>query len=192
VHSDFSVELAAGDPTLELPWTSRDPNIRYLDLKHDPSLIEGIPEASDNEPLRDFLVALNSAGSAYETAKCDTWFSDQMDVEDEPFGAAAKFCCYVDMLFASHHLRFSFPKHEEFAKQIVKLLARAPEIPGSADFVIRRCHYHKGRTARGRVEEGFYFTLYCSGYGEDEAQARLSWSITLNLLQNALLQLGRV
>jgi hypothetical protein len=191
VQADFSVELAAGDPTLELPWSSADPAICYRDLKRDPAQIAHVPEATANPALRECLVALNLPATPFETAKCDTWVSDQMDVEDELFGAAVKFCSYVDLVIADENAQLSFERHEQFAKSFVKLLSRAPEIPAATDLVTRRCYYHAGRKGDGEVREGFYFTLYCSGYGDDEAHARRSWAIALNLLQNALLQLGR-
>jgi hypothetical protein len=190
VQADFSVELAAGDPTLELPWSSPDPAVVYFDVKHAPALLARVPEVAAEPSLREFLAALNSPASPFETAKCDSWPSDQMDVEDEPFGAVMKFCSYVDVV-PGQVARFSFDVIESFGRRFVKLLARAPEIPAVCDLVIRRCFYHEGRSPQGAIREGFYFTVYCCGYGDDEAHARRSWSIALNLLQNALLQLGR-
>ncbi len=188
MQADWSVELAPEDPTLELPWSSSDPAIRYFDLKRHPELISQVPESAAHPPLRDFLTALNAAASPFETAKCDGWPSDQMDVDDEAFGAAAKFCSYVDVV-PPEAARFSFPSLEEFARRFLKLLARAPEMPAACELVIRRCFYHE--IPDGDLREGFYFTLYCSGYGDDESQAQQSWAIALNLLQNALLQLAR-
>ena len=190
VQADFSVELAPGDPTLEMPWISRDPAIRYYDLKRNPRIISQLPEVAANPALREFLAALNAPASPFETAKCDSWSSDQMDVEDEPFGAATKFCSYVDVV-PEEEARFLFVSIEDFGRRFVKLLARAPEIPAACDLVIRRCFYHLGHSPEGEISEGFYFTLYCCGYGDDEAHAQRSWAIAMNLLQNALLQLGR-
>jgi hypothetical protein len=191
VQADFSVELAAGDPTLELPWSSPDASVRYHDLKRSPALLAAVPEAAGNPTLRACLGALNSSTSPFETAKCDTWASAQMDLEDESFGAAMKFCSYIDLVIAQPEAQFSFESHQQFAEGAVKLLARAPEIPASADLVLRRCYYHQDRAPEGAIHDGFYFTLYCSGYGDDEGHAQQSWAIALNLVQNALLQLGR-
>lgn len=190
MQAEFSVELAAGDPTLELPWHSPDPAVRYFDLKRDPGLLASVPEAAANPALRACLAALNASSSLFETAKCDAWLSTQMDVDDEPFGAPVKFCSYIDLLLVGPDSRFSFDFHEQFAGQAVKLLGRAPEIPASADLVIRRAYFHEQAAPDAAVRDGFYFTLYCSGYGDDEAHARRSWAIALDLVQNALLQLG--
>ncbi len=43
----------------------------------------------------------------------------------------------------------------------------------------------------GEVREGCYCTLYVSGYGNDEASARLNWGVGLKLMGNAIVQLSR-
>jgi len=53
---------------------------------------------------------------------------------------------------------------------------------------VRRCYY----AGDGDVEEGFYFTLYVSGYGNDEDGARQNWGVGLKLVGNAILQLSAV
>jgi hypothetical protein len=189
MQADFYVELAEGDPTLELPWRSADPAIRYFDLKIDPAQLATLPEARANAPLREFLSAINLR-TALLTAKCDTWISDQMDAEDDVFGAPWKFCSYVDLAIAGGDERFSFRRHERFARDLLQLLAKVPEIPAAAELVIRRCYFHEQEASGRAVRPGFYFTLYCSGYGDDEAHARKSWEIVLKLLENALLQLA--
>jgi hypothetical protein len=84
--------------------------------------------------------------------------------------------------------RLSFPDHEQFAKKLVELLRRAPDIPSAAEACVRRCFFDDS----GEVREGFYFTLYVSGYGCDEMAARKNWEVGLRLLGNALLQLSAV
>ena len=187
MQADFSVELGAGDPTLQLPWSSPDPAVQYYDLRAHPELLARLPEAAGNEPLAKFLAAVNSPQSLVQSAKCDTWSSRQMDVEDEVFGAACKYESYVDLAPLPDGLRDSFPEIEELGRKITRLLQRAPEIPAAADFAIRRCYYG---AALDSIREGFYFTFYLSGYGEDERQAREQWSIALHLVGNALLQLA--
>ncbi len=189
MQADFSVELGAGDPTLELPWKSADPRIQYYDLKSHPDLLAQIPEAQENEPLAEFLAAINSPQCLVETAKCDTWSSQQMDVEDEPFGAAVKYESYIDLVPASEGPRYSFPEIEDLGRKLARLLQRAPEIPAAAEFVVRRSYYH-GEGAAAALRQGFYLTFYLTGYGEDENQAQQRWSIALQLVANALLQLS--
>src|SRR3954466_14051498 len=81
VHTDFSVELGPDEPALELPWASPDGTQRYYDLKRRPELLLEIQEAHDNRELGEFLVTTNSAVSVLETAKCDTWLSDELAEE---------------------------------------------------------------------------------------------------------------
>lgn len=187
MQADFSVELGADDPTLQVPWSSPDPAVQYYDLRAHPELLARIPETADNEPLAKFLAAVNSSHSLVQSAKSDTWSTREMDVEDEIFGATCKYESYIDLAPLADGLRYSFAEIEDLARKVARLLRRAPEIPAAADFVIRRCYYG---AAPASIREGFYFTFYLSGYGKDEQQAREQWSIALHLVGNALLQLA--
>ena len=187
MQADFSVELAAGDPTLQVPWSSPDPGVQYYDLRSHPELLARIPEAAENEPLAKFLAAVNSAHSLLLSAKCDTWSSREIDADDEVFGAACKYESYIDLAPLADGPRYSFAEIEDLGRKIVLLLQRAPEIPAAAEFVVRRCYYG---AAPDSIREGFYFTFYLSGYGEDEQRAGERWSIALQLVGNALQQLA--
>jgi hypothetical protein len=189
VQADFSVELGADDPTLQMPWSSSDPRVQYYDLRSHPDLLSQIMEAQENDPLAEFLAAINSPRCLVQTAKCDTWSSRQMDVEDEIFGAACKYESYIDLVPVADGPRYSFPEIEDLGRKIARLLQRAPEIPAGAQFVVRRCYYC-GESSPGPGREGFYLTFYLSGYGEEEQQAQERWSIALQLAANALLQLS--
>jgi hypothetical protein len=190
VQADFAVELGADDETLELPWSAPG-GPRYLDLKRRPELLLEIEEARRHPELGEFLRAINSTLSLFQSAKCDTWSSTEINPEEEIFGAAWKFGSYVDLVFAAKSSRISFSEHEQRAKQLTVLLQRAPEIPSSAEFLIRRCFYHDGgEPQNGGVEEGFYITSYVFGYGDDEEQAKQRWMIGLKLLENAIRQLS--
>ena len=189
MQADFSVELGADDPTLQLPWSSSDPRIQYHDLRSHPDLLSQIVEAQENEALAEFLATINSPRCLLQTAKCDTWSSRQMDVEDEIFGAACKYESYIDLAPVGDGPRYSFAEIEDLGRKIARLLQRAPEIPAATEFVVRRCYY-RGEAAPDPGREGFYLTFYLSGYGEHEQQAQERWSIALQLAANALLQLS--
>ena len=152
MQADFSVELAAGDPTLQVPWSSPDPGVQYYDLRSHPELLARIPEAAENEPLAKFLAAVNSAHSLLLSAKCDTWSSREMDADDEVFGAACKYESYIDLAPLADGPRYSFAEIEDLGRKIVLLLQRAPEIPAAAEFVVRRCYYG---AAPDSIREGF-------------------------------------
>ena len=186
MQADFAVELGHDDETLAMPWAAPESGPRYYDLKRHPEFLPKLEEARRVTELGEFLAALNSPASILETAKCDAWSSDEMNTEDEIFGAAHKFGSYVDLLFSEETVRCSFADHERFAQRLVELLKKAPEIPAAAEFLIRRCHYHRD----GTVEEGFYITFYLFGYGEDELHARHRWAIVLKLIENAMKQVS--
>ncbi len=184
MQADFSVELGADDARLEFPWASPDGRLRYYDLKRQPDLLLYVEDALRERALGEFLAAVNSHNSCVQSAKCDAWFTTELDEEEALFKAAGKFASYVDLVFADDELRFSFPKHDDFARRLSELLKRVPEIPAAAEFIIRHCDYqHDPR-------EGFYLTFYCFGYGRDEQDARQRWAIALKLVENALLQLS--
>jgi hypothetical protein len=183
VEADFAVELGAEDETLEFPWAAPD-GPRYYDLKRRPELLPEIGEAQRVPELGEFLAVINSPVSRFETVKCDAWASTEISPEEAIFGAPCKFGSYVDLVFSAEPPRFSFPAHEQGGKQLALLLKRVPEIPASAEFLIRRCSYHE---AQG-VRDGFYITFYLFGYGDDEDAARLRWAIGLKLVENAIRQ----
>jgi hypothetical protein len=182
---DYAVEVGRDDDTLEIPWADPDGVRRYYNLKREPQALEKIEEALGMGELRDFLVAVNSPASIFETAKCDVWATDKIHPEEEIFGAPWKFGSYVDLVRTSPSARFSFEDHENLLKKLVALLQRVPESPASAEFLLRRCYYHQ----TAGVRDGFYVTFYLFGFGEDEAKARRQWEIALKLVRNALSKL---
>ena len=183
---DFAVELGPDDETLEIPWAAPDGRPRYYDLKRQPEAIEQIEEATKVPELRDFLVGVNSPKSVLESAKCDAWATTDIHPEEEIFEAPCKFGSYVDLLLSNQSARFSFEDHEALLKRLTELLNRVPEIPASAEFLLRRAYYHE----YGDHRPGFYVTFYLFGYGADEAKARQQWAVALKLVSNAMAQLS--
>ncbi len=186
MEADFSVELGADDPTLALPWSDPEGRFQYHDLRLHAEEIGKIEEAKTFPDLRGFLATVNAAPSNVQSAKCDAWFSEELNEEEEVFGAKCKFGSYVDLVFHQPAPQASFPIHEAFAARLADLLKRAPELPAATETVIRRAHFE----GTDGVREGFYFTVYVFGYGDDEEHARQSWGIALKLVGHALLQLS--
>ncbi len=192
MQADYAVELGADDEALEMPWSACEQGLQYYDLKRHPELLDEIQEAQQIPELRGFLAAINSAASSLETAKCEVWFSTEINPEEEIFAAPVKFGCYVDLLFSEERRRFSLPDHQNLARGVVDLLQSEPEIPAAGEFLIRRCYYldpiepAQDQTSR----DGFYITFYLFGYGSDEESARQRWAGGLRLAENALLQLA--
>jgi hypothetical protein len=194
MDATVSVEVGAEDAYLEVPWQAGD--LRYHDLKRHPELLLELPE-SHNREIGEFLAAMNSPLSMLETAKCDTWLSDQMEQQEAIYSAKWKFGSYVDVIFADPRARLGFAAHENFARRIAQLLRRAPDISAAAEFIVRRCHYARGAagdagspSGNADAAEGFYLTFYLFGYGDDEDEARRRWGIALKIIENALLQLS--
>ena len=187
VDADFAVELGADDETLEMPWAAGEDGPSHCDLKRRPELVAKLEEVDRVPELGEFLLAVNSPSSPFETAKCDAWSTTEMKPEEEIFQAGHKFGSYVDILFSGEPDAFSLPHYEQFANRLTQLLRKAPEIPASAEFLIRRCHHH----LETELRDGFYMTFYLFGFGQDEPQARQMWAIALKLVENAIRQASR-
>jgi hypothetical protein len=185
VEADFSVELASDDERLEVPWAAPDGSLQYFDLRAHPELITQIEEAQREPALTKFLTRLNAVDSMLQSAKCDTWLSNDISPEEEIFGLAQKYGCYIDLFFVDER-RFSFPAYEQLATHLTQLLKKAPGIPVAAELLIRRCHFHEAAD-----RDGFYVTSYVFGFGDDEQSARQQWQIGLQLLENAMRQCAR-
>ena len=186
MDADFSIELGADDPVLDFPWTDPAGKLTYVDLKRHPESIATIEEAQKFPELRECLRILNSPTSMVETAKCDAWAATELSPEEEIYHALHKFASYVDLVFSEIDARLSLSRHQQFVKKLVELLRRAPEIPSAAEVSVRRCFFSEGSA----VQDGFYLTLYVSGYGNDEARARQNWGVGLKLAGNAIAQLS--
>ena len=186
MDADFSIELGREDAALDFPWTDPAGKFAYVDLKRRPELMARIEEAEKCPELGEFLRAMNSARSMVETAKCDAWATTELSAEEEIYDATYKFASYVDVVFSKIDVRLSFSDHEQFARNLVELLRRAAEAPSSAEVCVRRCYFGE----EGGVREGFYCTLYVSGYGNDSASARQNWGGGLKLMENAIMQLS--
>jgi hypothetical protein len=196
MDADFSIELGREDPVLDFPWQDPAGKFTYVDLKLRPELVASIEEAGRYPELGEFLRVLNSARSMMETAKCDAWATSELSAEEEVYDALHKFSSYVDIVFSNINARLSslrqsssrqsLPAHEQFARKLVELLRQAPDTLSSVEVCVRRCYFGDGEGVR----EGFYCTLYVSGYGNDESSARQNWGVGLKLVGSAVVQLS--
>jgi len=216
MDADFSIELGREDAALDFPWTDPAGKFAHVDLKRRPELMARIKEAEKFPELGEFLRAMNSARSMVETAKCDAWATTELSAEEEIYDATHKFASYVDVVFSRIDVRLSSSResssrqsssrqsssrqsssrqslsrqslsdHEQFARNLVELLRQAPQAPSAVEVCVRRSYYRE----EGGVREGFYCTLYVSGYGNDGASARQNWGAGLKLMGNAIMQLS--
>jgi hypothetical protein len=187
MQADFAVECGAGDECLEMPWRTTEGSCAYVDVKRQPERLSEIEEVAQFPELGAFLRSMNSPRSSLETAKCDAWFTRELQPEEEIFGVGGKFGSYVDLLFVPGPRRADLGQHESFARSLTQLLARAPEMPASAEFLVRRCLFRATGEHTAEVD-GFYITVYVFGYADDEVEARRHWGIALDLVRNAILQ----
>jgi len=201
MDADFSIELGHEDAALDFPWSDPAGRFAYVNLKRNPELLAKIEEAQTFPELGAFLRTLNSPRSIVETAKCDAWPATDLTAEEEIYNASDKFASYVDAVFSGEEARLSLPAHEQFARKLVALLKRAPDMPSAAEICVRRCYFAKDGGAKdggakdggaqdGAVREGCYCTIYVSGYGNDPAIARQNWEVALKLVGSAVLQLS--
>src|SRR5277367_1698773 len=172
MDADFSIELGTEDPVLDLPWKDTAAKFFYVDLKRHPAWLWRIEETKEFPELGEFLKVVNSAISMLETAKCDAWATTELSAHEEIYDASHKFASYVDVVFSKADLHRSTPDHslsghEQFARNLVEILHRPPEIPSSAEVCVRRCYFAED----AGIREGFYCTLYVNGYGNDRASA---------------------
>ena len=188
MDADFSVELGADDPTLDFPWEAPGASLRFYSLKDHPEYLELIEEAQKFPPLHEFLKALNSDLSFFETAKCDVWVETELSESEDIYDGRLKYVSYVDLVCSGIQkpLRTDFRTHETFSSRTVELLSHAPVENVAVELVVRRCYFRDGSSP----ESGFYITLYLSAYGDDEDQALKRWGIALNVVQHALLQIS--
>ena len=182
MDADFSVELGRDDPVLDFPWTDPDGRLLFFDLKQHPELIATLEEVENFPELGEFLGTVNSERSALQSAKCDVWTTTELSAEEEIFHASNKLGSYVDLVFTDIEPRLAFAFHEHFARRLTELLRRAPEIPSSVEVCLRRCFFADA----GETAEGFYLTVYISGYGSDDKSARWNWGVALKLAENAI------
>ena len=179
------MELGPDDDVLEIPWTSPDGGLRYYDLRLHPELIDEIPEATANPTLKEFLAAINP-DSIFQSAKCDAWFSQELDPEEEMYGSC-KFGSYVDLFVPGQatdsDMRLSFEAHERLLKRLTRQLKDEPEILASAEFILRRCYFHQ----QSAKHESLYVTLYVFGYGADEIECRQNWRQAMEIVRRVLL-----
>ncbi len=168
---EFSVELGPDDPTLAVPWRSPDGTIAYVDLRSSPEAIDSLSEVRAFPELADFLRAFNR--HPYATAKCDAWFDTLMDVNDEPYAASLKCASYVDIFFPEAPLA-PFAEIESHARAFVRQVRNCQIDEARAELCLRRAYFASG--------EGFYWTLYLTGYGSTQEEARAAWAAALKLM----------
>jgi len=183
VDADWSVELGAEDPVVEVPWASPDGVLRFVDLRAHPEHIDGLEEAQRYPEMAEFLRAINRASSKLTSVKCDVWESTEIEAAEEIFGGSHKVGSYCDVVFREKALCKLFDAHESAVQEWAhRSLELGLDRPVSIEWVVRRSIVH----ACGEELAGFAITTYVFGYGPNAADARREWEQTLGLLADVM------
>lgn len=188
MEADWSVELAADSPALEIPWKSPDGKLQWLDLRADPSQIDMLPECREHPELAAFLRRVNAPDSPLDSAKCDVFGAEPTGEAESIFGTI-RYGGYVDLLFRS---TLDFARHEQFARAFTHALDELDSPNGIAELVIRRCWRHPQNLGASEEDAsgGLYFSFYLFGIGETEAEAREEWARALTMAADLLSEPG--
>jgi hypothetical protein len=206
VDADYSIELGPTAPALELPWKDPEGRVQYVDLRGAANggvgrgadrdvgrelerAVERIPEARQFPALRRFLVAVNSQGSPWQTAKCDVW-TGAVEAAENLYDAEFAQGSYVDVVLAeqSAGLRGKLEVHQQLAKELARLLEMDEALAATAEAVVRRCYFHRPALAEDS-DAGYCLTLWVTGYGASEVEAGERWATAMELAAGCLLKL---
>ncbi len=168
MEADWSVELGAGLPTIDVPWSG----FADLSLLAPEEIASRVSEAAASAPLAEALARLNAAGSPVLTSKCDIWHLDPAEIDRHDFDAAPdRAACgeasYVDILARDPQVFGSFTLHELWVRNLARALSPLSVTQARAEVVVR--------AARLDRRAGFAITLYAFGCGADATDARRSW-----------------
>ena len=189
MEADWSVELAAGDPVVVVPWNALDESFRFVDLRENIHAIDEIEEAQQEPALHSALLVLNGAGSQLWTAKCDTWTSgshdehgeldpiDPWEMDAAPEDAVFTAGCYIDVLLRDGA---SFAVQERWIRALTERLRGVELRCARIELVLRRAE------VRGR--SGFAVTCFFQGCGATSELAAFRWAEALAHALPALLQ----
>jgi hypothetical protein len=191
MEADWSVELAATDPVIAVPWAASgddEPNCRFVDLRLYPHLVFEIEEAQGNLALRSALLLLNGVTSYLWTAKCDAWSSspehgddpfDPFEMDAEPgetvFGAGS----YIDLLPRDLEISKGFDGQERWLRAVTERLRGTPASAARVELVLRR--------ALVDAVPGYGVTWFVEGCGATAQRAEQAWSSAFDLALAAIM-----
>ena len=184
MHVEVAIRPDESGETLEIPWESPDPEVRYFDLREDPRAIARIEAARQHPPLRSFLVAVNSEDSVFATARSKTWLQQ---VAAASGAEACEFAFHVDLVFAPEPFNFQRTRYDNLTQRLQELLSReaAPDALRS-ELSVHPCRFHPA----GRL--GFCLRIFLRARGATPEQAELRWGLGLARIQQALLFISRI
>lgn len=190
--TEWSAECAADDPLIEVPWSSPEGALQWIDLRTDPHAVDEITEADEHPSLLAALRALNASRSPVFTSKCDVWAMDEDELNAiraevllENDVAAAGVVSYVDIVFADRTTFASRHQAEQMMHRIDRMARDLPHSLATLEQVLR-----PAVTDLDGVREGYGITLYVKGVGVDEAEANDRWAAALRDVARLIRSLG--
>jgi hypothetical protein len=154
------------------------PDEKYLDLRANPQAIEGIAEARQYLPLRNFLASVNGEESIFATASATTKSDLPAAVSA---GLAYEFASQARIVFAEPALNWERRHYVDLAAGLKELLERDTADAVRAVLRISPCDF----TAENR--RGFCLSIRLVAEGSSAQQAELRWGLGLARIQQALL-----
>jgi hypothetical protein len=212
MDADWSVEAAADDPILIVPWLAEpgDPSLAhvpgFLDLRshtgndtrskaeNDVAAVDRLPEAVQHAALRQALVRLNDAAGFLRTAKCDVWEigPDEMAGLQARFELAQRRCgcgSYVDVLLADRFEAANLPVYEGWARRMVRVVGEIDDADGIGNMGdAASCAEFIVRPARVDGTWGYAVTVYVWSVGDDAQTAEKRWGDALGAVVSAVVK----
>ena len=186
--ADWSVECAAEDPVLVVPWKDPDGKAAFVDLRANPYEFDSIPEAEQNPPLMHALRALNAARSPVFTAKCDAWPLSAEELEDlrleldiPAADGLAGFASYIDLVWRERALFLSLPQHEQMLRRLTRLAAPLDHPAAALECVVRPAFLDLDGP-----QQGYAWSLYIKALGESQQAAWGNWGAALDAVVGLL------
>ena len=187
--AEWSVECAAEDPVLVVPWSDPDSEIRFIDLRENPYDLDHLPEAEQHPPLMQALRALNATRSPVFTAKCDAWtlaprelaelhldlyLTSPDSLEQGPSG----FASYIDLVPRERSLFASIHHQEQFLSRLTRRAAAFDHTDALLECILRPALIDLTEPPQG-FKEGFATSLYIKAAGPDPQSAWNNWRAAL-------------
>lgn len=189
MEADWSAELGAGDPVIQVPWDAngngRQGGARFVDLRAGLAGVNGIAEARINPVLRSALLSLNGDRSPFFTAKCDAWRRreafDPIEMGADPAEASVGYGSYIDLVAREAAVRASFGAQERWMRGVCRRLRDAAAPAARAELVLR--------SAQIDGVTGFAITWFLEACAANMAGARRRWERGLEQALEAILEL---
>jgi hypothetical protein len=179
--AEWSVECAAEDPVLVVPWKDPDGKTGFVDLRANPRDFDAVSEAEQHPPLMQALRALNVTHSPVFTVKCDAWPLDavelqqlRLDLDASPDDAPAGFASYIDIIWREHSLFSSFHRQEQMLRSLTRLAAPIHRPCAALECVLR-----PALLDLDGASEGFALSMYVKALGPSPQAAWKEWAAAL-------------